>query len=743
MLRRLLLILRRRVTVKLALMLLGFVAVIVAVAGLYLTRALQERAVQSVEERLASLGRFLQDDARAAFSPLATPEARREFALRTARATHARVTLILPDGSVVAESDRPLEDLSVIANHKGRPEVRAALGGGVGRDHRRSETVARPLLYVALPVVEGSRVVGVLRLALPLDVVESAYASIREVLVAGGLLALALALVMSLSIAKWVTGPVVEMQSIARRMAEGDFSVKAPVRSSDEIGSLGRALNVMAARLREKIQEIQREQSTLTAILDSMVEGVLAVDVHDHLLLLNESVRAIFRLGPSGGEGKPFLEVIRNADLSDLIKACRQADGEMVSRELILTAPVERVLQVHALPLRFGGERNGVLMVLHDVTELRRLERVRTEFVANVSHELRTPLTAIRGYLETLLGGALEEREHARQFLEIVFRHTERLGRLLDDLLDLSNIELGKVALRLEPTDLRDALQSVLTIVRPQAESRGVILSADPGTDLPAVLADRDRLAQILINLLNNAVKFTPSKGRVTVAATVQGEVVEVRVSDTGVGIPSHDLPRITERFYRVDKARSRELGGTGLGLAIVKHLVQAHGGDLRIESELGRGTTVRFTLRAGERGRGVQKILFVCTGNSARSQMAEGFAGAYGGEQLRAFSAGMEPKGLHPLAVEVMREKGIDISRQKSKAFSEDLARIMDCVITVCGNAEERCPLLPPDVRRLHWPLADPAQATGSPEQVREVFRRSRDEIEALVRRLLPELNA
>jgi two-component system phosphate regulon sensor histidine kinase PhoR len=596
MLRRLLLPLRRRIAVKLTLTLLGFVAVIVIVAGVYLTQSLQERAVQSFESRLVGFGRLLHDDARALLSPTAAPEALRGFALRTSRATNARVTLILPHGAVVAESARPLEDLSGIENHGNRLEVRAALKGGIGRDIRRSETVGQELLYVALPVSDGPRVVGVLRLALPLAVVESAYASIRQVMLAGGLLALGVALGISLFVARRLTRPVVDMQSVARRMAEGDFSVKAPVRSPDEIGSLGRALNVMAARLKEKIGDLEEERARTAAILNSMVEGVLAVDARDHVLLLNQSARAIFRLGPRLGAGKPFLEVIRNADLFGLLRACREGGGAMVSRELNLVTPVERVLQVHALPLRLGGEGTGVLMVLHDVTELRRLERVRTEFVANVSHELRTPLTAVRGYLETLLEGALPEQER-RKFIEIVFRHTERLGRLLDDLLDLSNIELGRIHLQLEPTDLRDALEHVLSIIRPRAEAGGVLLSADLGGDLPMVSADGDRLAQILINLLDNAVKFTPPGGSVTVTAAVQDEMVEVLVSDTGVGIPSTDLPRITERFYRVDKARSRELGGTGLGLAIVKHLVQAHGGELRIESELGKGTAVRFTL--------------------------------------------------------------------------------------------------------------------------------------------------
>lgn len=602
MLGRLLLILRRRIALKLTLTLVGFVAVVEVVASLYLTRALEERAVWSLEERLVGLARFLQEDARPLLSPGTIPEARRGFALRAARTTEARVTLILPDGTVVAESDRPLEDLGRIENHKDRPEIRTALAGDVGRAVRRSETVGHELLYVALPVEDGSRVVGIIRLALPLEVVTSAYVSVRRVLLAGGLLAMGVALGIGLFVARRVTRPVVEMQSVARQMAEGDYSVRAPVRSPDEIGSLGRALNVMAVRFREKIQDLERERATITAILDSMVEGVLAVDAQDHLLLLNQSVRAMFRLGPRLGEGKPFLEVIRNTDLFDLLGACRAAGGEMVSREVSLTTPVERALEAHALPLRLGGEETGVLMVLHDVTELRRLERVRTEFVANVSHELRTPLTAIRGYLETLLEGGLDERENARRFLEIVSRHTERLGRLLDDLLDLSNIELGKVQLRLEPTDLGEVFDGVLAIIRPQAEGRGVALAADLGADLSPVLADRDRLEQILINLLDNSVKFTPANGRVAVTAIARGEVVEVVVADTGIGISSTDLPRVTERFYRVDRARSRELGGTGLGLAIVKHLVHAHGGELRIESELGQGTTVRFSLRAVER---------------------------------------------------------------------------------------------------------------------------------------------
>jgi two-component system phosphate regulon sensor histidine kinase PhoR len=599
MLRTLVRAIRRRIALKLTLTLVGFVAVTTLMAGLYLNRALEEFAVESLESRLASVGQVLHDEARGVMGGAGRTGEVRAFLARAAGHSGARVTLIAPDGRVVGESERAPEDWSAIENHGGRPEVKAALGGRVGRDLRRSATIDAPLLYVALPVREGGRIVGVLRLALPLSAVTTSYATLHNVMLAGGLVALIAALGIGIFVAGRVTRPVVEMQAIARRMSEGNFSLRAPTRSTDEIGMLARSLNVMAGRLREKIQDLEQEQGKVTAILDGMVEGVIAVDGHEHIVLMNERARAIFNLGAAGGERKPFLEVIRNADLHQVFRESRGApEGAVLRREVRVPGPVERVLQVHAVPLRLAGNERGLVMVLHDITELRRLEQVRTEFVANVSHELRSPLTAIHGYLETLLGGSLEEPENARKFLEIVFRHTERLGRLIDDLTDLSNIELGRVTLRLEPTRLDEIVESALSIIRPKAESGRVRMAAELPADLPTVQADRDRLAQILINLVDNAVKYTAPGGAVWVRAAETGNgLIEIAVSDTGIGIPAADLLRVTERFYRVDKARSQELGGTGLGLAIVKHLVLAHGGELKIDSQLGKGTTVRFTL--------------------------------------------------------------------------------------------------------------------------------------------------
>ncbi len=599
MIRRFGVLVQSRIAVKLTLTLVGFVGVSTLGASLYLNQALKAFAVEAIEARLGTAARLLHDEARALITQGAGPTDVHRFAVRATGATGLRLTLIGADGRVLGDSQVLPEELARVENHAGRPEVKAALEGRLGRHLRTSATVNEPLLYVALPLADGASIVGVLRLALPLAEVTSSYAAIHRVILGGGLVALAVALAIGVFVAGRLTRPVVEMQTVARRMSDGDFSVSAPVRSPDEIGVLGRALNLVAARLREKIRDLEDEQAKARAILESMVEGVIAVDDHDHIVLMNERARAIFELPGPGAEGKPFLEVIRNADLHQIFRESRGTGQGVVRRELRLSTPVERYLQVNAVPLRIAGPGVGVVIVLHDITELRRLEQVRTEFVANVSHELRTPLTAIQGYIETLLGGALEEPEHARRFLEIAFRHTERLGRLVNDLTDLSNIELGRVSLNLEPTRLGEVVESVFSIIRPRAAEGRVRLSAGLAPDLPAVRADRDRLAQILINLVDNGVKYTPPGGRVTVrAATVDGSV-EIAVEDTGVGIPPNDLPRVTERFYRVDRARSRELGGTGLGLAIVKHLVMAHGGGLRIESEPGRGTIVRVALPA------------------------------------------------------------------------------------------------------------------------------------------------
>jgi two-component system, OmpR family, phosphate regulon sensor histidine kinase PhoR len=628
--------LRARLAVRLTAVLFAVTAIGMAVVGFVVMRAFERRAVESVETRLVSAAKLLQDAATRDLAPGAASPRLQEAVTRYGDKLAARVSIIAPDGTVVADSVRDAEGIRRMESQAGQPEVRAALGGRVGREIRRSSDLGVDMLHVAVPIQRAGWVEGVLRLAVPLTEVAEASAWARRTVTSAVVLAFGVALAVGVFINRRVTRRVVELQDVAHGMAEGEFGRVAPATGQDEIAHLGRALNLMMLRLRDKIENLEAERKKVAVILDSMVEGVVALDDRSRILLMNPSARSIFGLdspeagavtrerrpegrGPEASrpaergpqardapaamgvvEGRPFLEVIRHKELFDLVEHCRAGgEGEHSRREVELGPPRSRILAAHAVSVAFAPPGRGVLLVIHDVTTLRRLERVKTEFVANVSHELRTPLTAIRGYIETLLDGAIDEPTNARRFLQIANTHAERLGRLVDDLLQLSNIETGKILLKTEPIPLREVVEGIAAMFEAQADRNGVALINDAPESLRAQ-ADRDRLAQILVNLLDNAVKYTPAGGRITLGAEARPTgFVEVCVADTGIGIASTDLPRITERFYRVDKARSRELGGTGLGLAIVKHLVQAQGGELTIESELGKGTTVRFTLPA------------------------------------------------------------------------------------------------------------------------------------------------
>ncbi len=392
--------------------------------------------------------------------------------------------------------------------------------------------------------------------------------------------------------------PVLEFHEVARNLAKSYRTEALPISNHDELSLLGRQLNQLAARLQDRILALESERAKVSAILDSMVEGVIALDPQGKILVTNPSACRILNLIDEKVEGKSLLEVIRNKELADLVNWCQTLNRtERYRREVDLHTPKRRVLEVNAMPLPLSQQVRGIVLVLHDITELRRLEQVRAEFVANVSHELRTPLTAIKGYLETLLDESPIEPSTHRRFLEIAHLHAERLGRLIDDLLSLSNIETGKVILHQSDVNLRDIVQEVVAMFEKDAAKKNVtfVNRVEP---VIFVYADRDRLSQILVNLVDNAVKYTSAHGQVLFTADSQGEdQIALDVQDTGQGIPPQDLPRITERFYRVDKARSRDLGGTGLGLAIVKHLVQLHSGTLSIKSEVGKGTTIHLTL--------------------------------------------------------------------------------------------------------------------------------------------------
>jgi two-component system phosphate regulon sensor histidine kinase PhoR len=400
------------------------------------------------------------------------------------------------------------------------------------------------------------------------------------------------------------------------RLAELLAGTSARQADVDLLDRIESALARAAGALERRLADARGEERRLRAVLSGMLEGVLLIDAQGTVLLTNQRAEAMLALPEGGHLGRPLIELTRNADLQDLVRAVIQEGGieSSPAREIVIEGTRPRVLQATAAPIEAGAQ-GAFVLVFHDITELKKLERMRRDFVANVSHEIRTPLAAIRGYAETLLAGELDDRERTRRFLAVIERNTERLGRLVGDLLTLSDLELGRAELRRKAIDPRQLIEATFETLRSRAGGVGIVLRSvvEPGT--PRLDADEDRIEQALLNLVDNAIKYTPRGGSVTVTARLvlpgeqRGEggpggklpTVEIAVADTGVGVPAQDLPRLSERFYRVDKARSRQLGGTGLGLAIVKHIVQAHGGWMAIESELNKGTTVRLFFPAAD----------------------------------------------------------------------------------------------------------------------------------------------
>ena len=564
------------------------------VAGPYVAVTLRQHHVETLSERLLGEARVAADTL-----PWTAGAALDAACAQLGADLGIRLTVIDGDGHVLGESTRTSESME---NHADRPEIRRALADGTGRTIRFSATVRTQLLYVAYRDRRDGAL-RIVRAAMPLTAVQRSVAHLRQVVFLGFAAAALFGLATAVFISRRMLRRIQRLVGFARRIAAGETPPYLGPEQPDDLGVLEAGLADMARDVGTKIAELRIERERVEAILRGMVEGVIVTDLAGNVVLLNARARELLRVGGRAeARGRPLVELTRDPALQELAREIRSG-AAVVSQDVTLGGGSGLTLQINAARLAGpDGKAFGFVLVLHDVTELRRLEVVRRDFVANVSHELRTPLTAIKGYAETLLGPAGDDRETARRFLAVIDRHSERLGRLTDDLLTLSDLELGRAALRLGTLDLAPVIEDVLQILSERAARANVELASRIAPRTPAVLGDGDRLRQVLINLVDNALKYTPPGGRVLVRAgplDAKPDLVEIAVQDSGAGIPAHDIPRLTERFFRVDKARSRALGGTGLGLAIVKHIVQAHGGSLEITSAVGQGTTVRFALAA------------------------------------------------------------------------------------------------------------------------------------------------
>lgn len=587
------------------------------IAGVMTVHSLEQRYLAQFGEALEAKTQLVEYSVHPLFhasSAHPPPSSLQEWARDLGNRASARVTLVAADGTVLADSAVRDADLSAVENHTSRPEIQQALSTGHGQDIRASHTTGERTMYHAIlmrPSQDTSPLV--VRVGLPMVVLDRELSELHQRL----FLALGVAFLVALTLSVWqahsITKPLSDIASAARRLSSDNRTFDIKTAAQDEVGLLASTLTHMADRLHAKIDELSEDRAQLLAVLTSMVEGVMVLDARGRVLQINPALERMFGISRMEVRGRHCAELFRHQQLNDLVTAILRSRTH--HQDEIVLPLSGRCLQIEASPA--GGERENeasVVLVLHDITELRRLEKIRKDFVANVSHELRTPLTSIKGYVEALLDDAKDDPAVSTKFLDIILKQSDRLNLIIEDLLELSKIESGGVALKEEPLELRSVIDRTLSMIKPIADKKRHRLVTVVDPSLPPVAGDEDRLAQVLTNLLDNAIKYTPAGGAITVGAKLAPSVgnaepaaraIELSVADTGIGIPEEDRPRVFERFYRVDKARSRELGGTGLGLAIVKHLVEGHGGQVWVEANHPQGSrfVVRLPLSATARG--------------------------------------------------------------------------------------------------------------------------------------------
>ena len=609
---------RRNLFWKLALTFIALLVGVLVAVNFFAERALYRVSERATFDELAVLARFSQlhpPDLSAAISQSAGASASLKTWAVDSAADRVRITVIRADGQVLADT---VSDPASMENHAGRPEIQDALRTGEGRSVRHSVTTQSDMVYYAVRrnLAYGSPIV--LRFAIPLEEADMALGSLRWSLWLASAVILLIAGIAATFVSRGISDRVERLQEFSRRVAEGDFRPLPGGGSGDALEELRSSLNQTAARMDRTIRTLTEERNLSAAILGSMVEGVAVVNATERLVFANQGFANILELDVPPKSGSALVEVVRQTELIEAVR--RVLAGEPRVEAEIVTGTLRQHFFAATVAAVRSGETLGAVVVLHDITELRKLERVRRDFVANVSHEFKTPLTAIQGFSETLLAGAMDDPQNRERFLGIILEHSRRLARLTDDLLKLSSMDADRLELEIRRVSVSELIESCLETTQHRAAEKevGVELaqSAQPG-ELPDIAGDRRRLAEILQNLLDNATQYTLPGGRITVKAETRDADVIFTVSDTGIGIPKSDQSRIFERFYRVDAARSREAGGTGLGLAIAKHLVEVHGGRIWVESEIGQGSQFHFSVPIFDPERAV--VRSISSSNQAR----------------------------------------------------------------------------------------------------------------------------
>ena len=565
--------------------------------------ALKRRAMARTRDVLLAETRLMAHAVDQALAQGADPGQLDPLVDEAAREIRARVTIVAPDGRVLADSAVSGSELAALENHGSRPEVREALARGEGTAVRKSATLGEDLLYAAVPIRRQGKLLGVARVALTLKDVEEQARDLRGAVAAALGVAFTITALLSLALSSSLAGPLRSIMEAAHRFAGGDLAARSRISRRDELGELAEILNRSADQLQARLTESARDQARTNAILASMEDGMLAVDHTGRVLLANAAL--CYRLGLQDPVGRHYVEAIRQREVANMLESILRTGDHRVGEVEI--HHLRRVYSLTGAPFPGSeGSPHGAVVTFHDATERRSVERVRRDFVANASHELRTPLTSIRGFVEALEDGAVADPETAVRFLTKIRTNAERMTTLVGDLLELSRIESGERPPQWEQVAPAELAQEVKDSLADLAERKQIALSHQE-LGAPPVFADPERLRVILRNLVDNAIKYTPQGGRVVIRTEAGPEAgAVVRVEDNGPGIGLEHLARIFERFYRVDKARSRELGGTGLGLAIVKHAAEGMGAQVTVESVWGQGSRFILTLPADGRTRGL-----------------------------------------------------------------------------------------------------------------------------------------
>lgn len=583
---------------KLYLAFAGLVLVTVTATGFLVHQQLSASLLTDVETRLRDIATVLIPYSTEVFKR-ADPKAHvldqdgyridpvvQAEVVRMGQRTETRITLVAPDGIVVADSD---EDPAVMDNHGTRPEIVASRTNPYGVSRRFSRTVQQSLLYVAITIREGDEVVGTVRTSIPLVDVDAQLAALRNTIALGATLGILSALAVGLFVARRITAPVAQMTQVAEALRAGEYDQRIDDIGGDEIGMLGETLNRLADELTERIAVLAEQRAQLGAMIAGLQEAVFAIDESSRLIFHNRAASQTFNF-PEEATDASLWDFVSDPGIAELCDQARAA-GSRARREIALIRDGEEiVLDARATSFESEGQQ-GVVVVLHDVSNLRRLERVRTEFVANVSHELKTPLTSIRGYVETLLGGAIHDDTNNLRFLGKIEQQVDRLSALVSDLLSLARIEATEPRSTLEHVDWRSVIEAVVESYREAGKLQDHTCEFEVPEAPVFIEGNVEAMTQVLDNLLDNAIKYTPAGGTITVRTYRDSGQAVMEVEDTGIGMSILDRTRIFERFFRADRARSRDTGGTGLGLAIVKHLVQGMGGEIRVASELGKGS--------------------------------------------------------------------------------------------------------------------------------------------------------